>query len=91
MDGAPGGILTVDGTNSSLYQGSIEYTSLTSVRIGYPVLAVSTIDFYVISVWLHRVLLPFRGITGPGPSGTLYAWARYLLATMLTEKDKADH
>jgi cathepsin D len=29
MDAAPGGILTFGGTNSSLYQGSIEYTSLT--------------------------------------------------------------
>jgi len=29
MDSAPGGILTLGGTNSSLYQGSIEYTNLT--------------------------------------------------------------
>ncbi|KAJ8586179.1 acid protease [Rhizopogon salebrosus TDB-379] len=29
MDAAPGGILTFGGTNSSLYLGSIEYTSLT--------------------------------------------------------------
>ena len=29
MDSAPGGILTLGGTNSSLYQGSIEYLSLT--------------------------------------------------------------
>jgi cathepsin D len=28
MDAAPGGILTLGGTNSSLYQGSIEYMSL---------------------------------------------------------------
>jgi cathepsin D len=30
MNSAPGGILTLGGTNSSLYQGSIEYTNLTS-------------------------------------------------------------
>jgi cathepsin D len=29
MDAAPGGVLTLGGTNSSLYQGSIEYTNLT--------------------------------------------------------------
>jgi hypothetical protein len=29
MDSAPGGVLTLGGTNSSLYQGSIEYTNLT--------------------------------------------------------------
>jgi cathepsin D len=29
MDAAPGGVLTFGGTNSSLYQGSIEYTNLT--------------------------------------------------------------
>jgi cathepsin D len=31
MNSAPGGILTLGGTNSSLYQGSIEYTNLTFV------------------------------------------------------------
>jgi len=35
MDSAPGGILTLGGTNSSLYQGSIEYLNLTRLEWGW--------------------------------------------------------
>jgi len=35
MDSAPGGILTLGGTNSSLYQGSIEYLNLTGLEWGW--------------------------------------------------------
>jgi cathepsin D len=32
ISAAPGGILTIGGTNSSLYQGSIEYLDLTGAQ-----------------------------------------------------------